>query len=84
MPKVHEPWPGANKELYRMVGRNIRHYRIQRGLRIEEVTAALNMGANVLYNIETQGKGVSLSFLVAIANLLNVTLDELVYGPKTK
>lgn len=61
----------------RAIGKRIKIARIRVGLTQEAVAERIGITAQHVSNIETGNSSVSLTTLVAIANLLNVTMDEL-------
>lgn len=61
----------------RAIGKRIKIARIRVGLTQEAVAERIGITPQHVSNIETGNSSVSLTTLVAIANLLNVTMDEL-------
>jgi len=59
------------------IGKRIKIARIRVGLTQENVADRIGITPQHVSNIETGNSSVSLTTLVAIANLLNVTMDEL-------
>lgn len=60
-----------------LVGTRIRAYRKQLGLTQEELAERVDISPPYLGQIENGRRGVNLSNLIALANALNVTLDDL-------
>ena len=63
---------------YADLGRRIRHYRQDAHMTQEQLAERINMATSNISHIERATTQVSLPSLVKIANVLNVSLDELV------
>lgn len=68
----------VDPEFIKIVSRNVRRLREQRGWSQEELNARAAIAGSVK-QIEAGKQGARADTLVAIANALNVSLDELVY-----
>ncbi len=64
---------------YKAVGNRIRKLRSEQGITQEELAFRLNSSAAYLSNIENGIKKPSLTKLTDIAQILNVTLNDLIY-----
>lgn len=62
---------------YEKLGKNIRKYRIMRGLKQEELAAAAGCSSSHIGQIENARGIPSLEMVVKIANVLQVTPDQL-------
>ncbi|MCI9978448.1 XRE family transcriptional regulator [Clostridioides difficile] len=62
---------------FRAIGQRIKIARIKKRLTQDTVSELINITPSHMSNIETGKSTVSLQTLVAIANVLNVSLDEL-------
>lgn len=62
---------------YKAIGKRIKIARIRTNLTQESVADRIGVTPQHVSNIETGNSSVSLTTLVAIANLLNVSVDEL-------
>ena len=62
---------------YHLIGLRIRHFRTERNMSQEELGDLVGTTNRHIINIENGNKGPSLTLLVAIANALNVTSDDL-------
>lgn len=63
---------------YKAIGRRIKIARIKADLTQERLAERVNVSPSHMSNIETGTTRVSLTALVAIANALSVTLDDLI------
>lgn len=59
------------------IGRNIRHYRLQKKMRQEDLAEKANLSVNYIGMIERAEKIPSLETFIAIANALRVSADLL-------
>lgn len=57
------------------IGRNIRDYRVENGMRQEDLAEATGLSANYIGMVERGEKTPSLETLVAILNVLHVSAD---------
>ena len=64
---------------YVAIGQRIKNSRIQMGLTQEELAEAANLSVTYISNIENVHTKVSLPTLVALAQILNVSVDYLLY-----
>lgn len=64
---------------YHYMGKQIRHYRRQRGMSQSELAAALGLSAAHVGHIERASRRASLETVVAICEQLNVSLDVLIF-----
>ena len=62
---------------YKAIGKRIKIARIKKNLTQEAIADKIGITPQHVSNIETGNSSVSLTTLVAIANLLNVSVDEL-------
>jgi len=60
---------------FRQIGRNIRSSRLQQGLTKEYLASRIGVNVSYISNIENNRVKVSLTTLVAICNVLNLTVD---------
>ena len=60
---------------FRQIGRNIRSSRLQQGLTQEYLASRIGVNVSHISNIENNRVKVSLTTLVAICNVLNLTVD---------
>lgn len=64
---------------YYVIGSRIRHYRLERGITQEVLAFQVNSSAAYISRIERGQKKPSLEKLFEIADVLHVTLNDLVY-----
>ena len=64
---------------YKVVGRRIRYYRIERGITQEELAFQINTSAAYVSNIERGIKKPSLQKLSEIAEVMHVTVNDFIY-----
>lgn len=64
---------------YNTVGLRIRRYRMERKITQEELAFRVNTSASYISNIEHGHKKPSLEKLAEIADVLNVTINDLIY-----
>lgn len=64
---------------YATIGQRIREVRMQRGLTQESLADAVDLSVTYISNIENVHTKVSLPTLVTIAQVLNVSVDYLLY-----
>lgn len=62
---------------YTSIGERIKYYRTQRGLSQEELAELADISKVYICNVERGDKSVSLKVLVAVANALKVTADDI-------
>ena len=65
---------------YQMIGKRIREYRMRRGLTQTALAERAGVEPTNVSHIERAATKVSLPTLLRIANALDASLDELVYG----
>lgn len=63
------------------IGRRVRAARIRRDLTREELAEQLDLSTLFLSYIECGQKGMSLSTFISLCRVLNVSADELLFGP---
>ena len=63
---------------YKNIGRRIRHYRKRRGYTQEQLGFSINTSGAYISNIERGVKKPSLDNLVSIAEILDVTLNDII------
>lgn len=68
---------------YRAIGARVRKYRLLHNMTQEQLSELANLTPAHLSHIETANTKVSLPSLLQIANVLDVTLDDLVCGSLT-
>ena len=68
---------------YNGIGKRIRKYRKHCGYTQEELGLSINTSGPYISNLERAVKKPSLENLAEIAEVLGITLDELVYPPHT-
>ena len=72
---------GENYELnYGLIGKRVREIRKRKGLSQIELAELADVCESYISNIESGKKKASLSILVAIANVLDASMDELLIG----
>ena len=76
---ILEGEPGPD-QIGDMVGVRIRDARVQRGLSQESVAQMLGISTSHLCNVETGRKKPSFEMILAVAVLLNISLDYLLLG----
>ena len=69
---------------YKSIGRNIKEFRIKKGLTQVKLGEKSGVEPSNISHIESGATKVSLPTLVSIANALGVSLDEIVYESLTK
>lgn len=69
---------------YKSIGRNIKEFRIKKGLTQVKLGEKSGVEPSNISHIERGATKVSLPTLVSIANALGVSLDEIVYESITK
>ena len=69
---------------YASLGKQIREHRLAKGLTQEKLAEMAGIEPSNLSHIERAATKVSLPTLVRIANALEATLDELIYGSLVK
>lgn len=69
---------------YKSIGRNIKEFRIKKGLTQVKLGEKSGVEPSNISHIERGATKVSLPTLVSIANALEVSLDEIVYESLTK
>lgn len=69
---------------YKSIGRNIKEFRIKKGLTQVKLGEKSGVEPSNISHIERGATKVSLPTLVSIANALGVSLDEIVYESLTK
>ena len=69
---------------YRLLGKRIREYREERNLTQEELGFAIKTSASYVSRIERAVKKPSLEKLVDIAEILGITVNDLIYSPATQ
>lgn len=67
-------------ELLTRAANNIKMYRIERHMTLEELAEAAGISVCFISNIEKGRKSFSLATLVQIANALEVSTDSILYG----
>ena len=67
-----------------MIGKNIKYYRNEREMTQEELAAKLNVTRQAVSNWETGKTQPDVETLSSIAEVLGVTLDDLIAKPKSK
>ena len=68
-----------------MIGKNIRHFRNERNMTQEELAARLNVTRQAVSNWENEKTQPDVETLGAIAQVLEVTMEDLIYeGTKKK
>ena len=65
---------------YTALGQRVKKIRKERGIRQTELADALGISYQYMSMIETGKRQLSLALLVALANALGATTDELLYG----
>lgn len=65
---------------YKVVGRRIRYYRLDRGITQEELAFQINTSAAYVSNIERGIKKPSLQKLSEIAEVMHVTVNDFIYN----
>jgi transcriptional regulator with XRE-family HTH domain len=61
-------------------GEKLRTLRLQRGMSVRELTSALGYtGHGYVYNVETGKKKPNVEFVLKVAQLFNVTTDQLLW-----
>ena len=65
---------------YTALGARVKKIRKERGIRQTELADALGISYQYMSMIETGKRQLSLALLVALANALGATTDELLYG----
>jgi len=68
----------SSKELKKAIGSNIRREREKRGISIDELAAMLNLSSAFIGLIERGQRGAKLMNLMIIAEIFELSLDELV------
>ena len=63
---------------YQLLGKNVRQYRVQLGLRQEDLAEKAGCSPSHIGQIENARGVPSLEMIVSIANVLHVTIDQLV------
>ena len=63
---------------YKNIGRRIRHYRKRRGYTQEQLGLSINTSGAYISNIERGVKKPSLDNLVSIAEILDVTVNDMI------
>ena len=63
---------------YKNIGRRIRHYRKRRGYTQEQLGLSINTSGAYISNIERGVKKPSLDNLVSIADILDVTVNDII------
>lgn len=66
-----------------IIGRRIKETRLHKGLSQWELAELINVSVSYISRIETAKKHASLESLVGIANVLGVTVDNLLNGNQT-
>lgn len=72
------------RNIGRLIGERIRHYRKKRGWSQEELGFKASMHTSYVGEIERAEKSPTLDSLESISNALNVTLEELFQGTQPK
>ena len=72
--------PGLDGELYRHLGRQIRGFREAAGLKQEDLAERVGLSRASIANIEGGRQAVPIHILVAMAQILDTTIDRLVPG----
>ncbi len=67
-----------------MVGKNIKQFREQKNIRQEELAEKLNVTRQAVSNWETEKTEPDIDTLHKIADILEVDIEELIYGKKRK
>ncbi len=67
-----------------MVGKNIKRFREQKNIRQEELAEKLNVTRQAVSNWETEKTEPDIDTLHKIADILEVDIEELIYGNKRK
>lgn len=67
-------------EMMRILGNNLRTYRIARGMTQEELAESAGISTSFCANIERGKKGVSMFILQDLAAALGITVNHLVYA----
>ena len=62
---------------FNLIGLRIKHYRTERNISQEDLGDIVGISTRHIINIENGNKGPSLTLLVAIANALDVSADDL-------
>ena len=70
--------PGLDGDLYRHLGREVRHLREAAELKQEDLAARVGLSRASIANIEAGKQAVPLHLLIAIAQTLDTTIDRLV------
>ena len=70
------------KEIYRVVGENIRAKRLQRGLTLEDLSELSKLHASYIGQIERDAKKASLGTIALLADALRVPVGSLFSGPR--
>ena len=65
---------------YHLVGRRIKHYRMSKNITQEELAFEINTSPAYISNIERGKKKPSLQKLIEIADVLGVTINDLIYN----
>ena len=65
---------------YRMIGKRIRRFRLSKNITQEELAFQIDTSAAYISNIERGKKKVSLQKLCEIAEILGLTVNDLIYG----
>ena len=63
-----------------IIGKRIREVRQMRSMRQTELAELAGITAQYISQIELGQKNISLEAIISVANALNVSLDELLYG----
>ncbi len=71
------------KVSYRSIGARIREYRLERNMTQEDLAYSIGSSPSYICHIENGRKKVSLTKLVDIAEILDVTINDLVYPEMT-
>ncbi len=70
---------GSKSTLTRIIGNNVRKYRIEAGLTQEELAEMVGIGASFIARIECGQKIMSVPVLYRIAQVLQISSDMLLY-----
>ena len=65
---------------YRLIGKRIRRYRLSKNITQEELAFQIDTSSAYISNVECGKKKVSLNKLCLIADVLGVTINDLIYN----
>ena len=74
----------TKNEIMKLVGENLRHYRLESGLTQEELAERAGISTSFCANLERGKKGMSLLVLRELAHSLNISVDYLLSDDREK